>query len=159
MGGCLDLKMNTMISSLAVLIISLFSCIIAAKEKNQPVVFCSKWTMQKTVHIGRDTVATLRSTIDQIRRCTVIFKLKVRGGCNAMRLACPKFNVPKGPGRLFFARALGPQPRRQYYNGMRPNGVTSANKLRVIYRGKNLNELTCRVICIDKDPVTTTTSP
>merc|ERR1712013_244483 len=65
-------------------------------------------------------------------------------------------NVPKGPGRLFFARALGPQPRRQYFNGMRPNGVTSANKLRVIYRGKNLNELTCRVICIDKDPVPTT---
>ena len=45
-------------------------------EKDRPVVFCSKWTNQKTVHIGRDTVATLRSTIDQIRRCTVIFKVR-----------------------------------------------------------------------------------
>merc|ERR1712025_154642 len=150
MGGLLDLNMNTFILSLVVFII--FPCTLVAEE-NRNTVFCSKWTMQKTVHIGRDTVATLRSTIDQIRRCTVIFKLIPRGGCNEMRLACPKFNVPKGPGRLFFARPLGPQPRRQYYNGMRPNGVKSKSKLRVIYRGKNLNELTCRVICVDKDPL------
>merc|ERR1711915_527722 len=125
--------------------------------RNEPTVFCSKFTRQKTLRVGADTVATMRSTLDTIRRCTVIFKLNE--DCKEMRLACSKFDVPKGPGRFFFARPLGPQPKRQYFNGKRPNGLRSRNMLRVIYRGKQLNELTCRVICTDKMPQTTTTSP
>merc|ERR1711892_1130502 len=150
-------KMSILCHILVVSVITLFSGMDGHHTEDEHTVFCSKWTGQKTVHVGPDTVATLRSTVDQIRRCTVIFKL--RKGCNEMRLGCSKFNVPRGPGRLFLARALGPQARRQYYNGRKPNGVISRDRLRVIYRGKGLNELTCRVICKDKDPESTEPAP
>merc|ERR1711887_475894 len=142
-----DSAMKTLIY-LVVLVPSLLYQV-HARDDSTPVVTCSKWATKKTVKVTPDTVATIISDIERIRRCTSVFKLS--GGCTEMRLSCSRFNVPRGPGRLFFASCMGtPQPRRRYDNGNLPTGLVCANKMRVIYRGKRLNSLTCRVICTGK---------
>merc|ERR1711892_1554813 len=86
-----DFQMNTLIYTLVLLVTTLLC---QANAKGQPVVTCSNWARQSTDRVGPDTVATLLSDVDKIRRCTTIFKLKT--GCAEMRLSCTKFNVPEG---------------------------------------------------------------
>merc|ERR1711935_144129 len=73
-------------------------------------------------------------------RCTTVFKM--RGSCQALRIVCPIFNVPKGPNRKFTI------DRNKSTNGDRPIVDGSDRKwMRVVYSGKYLYKLSCKVRC------------
>merc|ERR1719348_1409715 len=100
----------------------------------------SRKVIRVTSSVVGEMVADKKFTMG---RCTTIFKS--RGDCRSkeLRLACPTFNVPKGPNREFTV------DRRRYRNKDRPLVVVSTRRrMRVQYRGRNLNDLVCRVMCI-----------